>query len=124
MAFYVEDGEIYITRGDDAYIECSIKTDDGSEYPMQADDVITLTVRELPRADSPVLLSVRGAPGGTRIILRGADTEGIEAGRYSADMQLGTWDGRRYTFWPQLEGDSRYKTRNLKNFIVMPEVTV
>ena len=35
MAFYVEDGEIYITRGDDAYIECSIKTDDGSDTPCR-----------------------------------------------------------------------------------------
>lgn len=57
-------------------------------------------------------------------MLRGADTEDIDPGRYSADLQLTTGDGKRYTFWPELEGMSRYMVKNFANFVIMPEVTV
>lgn len=122
--FYVQNNRIYITRGDDASIECSLTTDDGSRYPVQADDVIALTVRERPQAESLALLRVDGAPGTARIVLRGADTADIDPGRYSADLQLTTGDGKRYTFWPELEGMSRYMVKNFANFVIMPEVTV
>ena len=49
MAFYIEADTIYITKGDDAVLEISgITAQDSSQYELQAEDVLTLTVRELP----------------------------------------------------------------------------
>ena len=59
MAFYIENEAIYLTKGDDAALEVSsIAAEDGSQYSMQAGDVLTLTVRALPSADSPALIQI------------------------------------------------------------------
>lgn len=121
--FLIEDSNIYLTRGDDAELEVEPVTDAGEVYELAAGDVLTLTVRERPVTDSAVLFAVSGVAGSTRIVLRGEDTQDVDAGRYSADIQLTTADGRRYTIWPQLEGSARYTPNNFKNFIIMPEVT-
>ena len=69
-------------------------------------------------------VSVPGAPGSSVIVLRHADTVALEVGRYSADCQLVTAEGRIHTVWPQPEGSGRYRERNFKNFVLMPEVTI
>lgn len=121
---YLEDGILYLTKGDDGALEVASITDaQGTEYGMQPGDTLTLTVREYPTNESPVLLSTTSPPGSKRILIRNADTANIEPGRYSADVQLTTNEGYRFTVWPMLEGSKRYRTSNLKNFIVMPEVT-
>lgn len=119
----IEDGIIYLTRGDDAVLQMDIAAADGAVYPMQAGDTLTLTVRELPDGEAAALFLSDSVPGSSRIVIRSADTAGIEPGRYSADIQLNTADGRRHTVWPELEGSRRYTVRNLKNFAIMPEVT-
>lgn len=87
MGFYIESDVIYITKGDDAVLEIeSIAAQDGSEYALQETDVLTLTVRALPSADSPVLLQIDALPGSNRIVLRHADTAELNVGRYSADV--------------------------------------
>ena len=124
MAFYVENNAIYLTKGDDAALEVSsIAAEDGSQYSMQAGDVLTLTVRALPSADSPALIQIDSLPGVNRIVLRHADTAELDVGRYSADVQLTTADGKRYTVWPAITGSGRYVVKNLNNFVIMPEVT-
>lgn len=124
MGFYIESDVIYITKGDDAVLEIeSIAAQDGSEYALQETDVLTLTVRALPSADSPVLLQIDALPGSNRIVLRHADTAELNVGRYSADVQLTTADGKRYTVWPTITGSGRYVVKNLNNFVIMPEVT-
>lgn len=124
MAFYVESNVIYITKGDDAVLEVSsITAEDGSAYSMQPGDVLTLTVRELPSESSPALLQVDSLPGESRIVIRHADTAELTVGRQSADVQLSTEDGKRYTIWPRLVGNLRYETKNFNNFVIMPEVT-
>ena len=120
----IDESSISITRGDDGYIDAVPKLDDESEYPMQDGDSVVLTVREKPTVESPVLLQVRSAAGSTRIVLRGADTAELTPGRYSADLQLDTADGKHYTFWPTLAGSYRYTVRNYQNFVIMPEVTM
>lgn len=119
--FKIEDDVIYLTRGDDAEIEVSITDTDGTVYEMADGDVLTLTVRALPDAESPVVFTVRS--DSTRIVITHADTADAAVGRYSADVQL-TASGLRRTVWPDLEGSSRYSVKNLKNFVVMPEVTI
>ena len=124
MGFYIESDVIYLTKGDDAVLEItSIATEGGTEYELQADDVLTLTVRALPSAQSPALLQVDALPGSRRIVFSHADTAELDVGRYSADVQLTTADGKRYTVWPTITGSGRYVVKNLNNFVIMPEVT-
>ena len=124
MAFYIENDVIYLTKGDDAVLEISsIATEGGEEYALQETDVLTLTVRALPSAQSPALLQIDALPGSRRIVFSHADTAELDVGRYSADVQLTTAEGKRYTVWPTITGSGRYVIKNLKNFVIMPEVT-
>ena len=124
MAFYIETDTIYITKGDDAVLEISgITAQDGSQYELQAEDVLTLTVRELPSTVSPVLMQIDSLPGSRRIVIGHGDTSELNVGRYSADLQLTTPDDKRYTLWPNITGTNRYMVKNLNNFVIMPEVT-
>ena len=124
MAFYIDSGAIYLTKGDDAVLEVSsIATEGGEEYALQETDVLTLTVRALPSADSPALIQIDALPGSNRIVFNHDDTAELDVGRYSADVQLTTADGKRYTVWPTITGSGRYVIKNLKNFVIMPEVT-
>ena len=124
MGFYIESDVIYLTKGDDAVLEVSsIATEGGTEYELQGTDVLTLTVRALPSAQSPALLQVDALPGSRRIVFSHADTAELDVGRYSADVQLTTAEGKRYTVWPTITGSSRYVVKNLNNFVIMPEVT-
>ena len=118
----IEDGVINITKGDDAALDVEISAGENA-YEMGENDVLTLTVREQPSGEYPVLLSVSSIAGSNRILIRSEDTKDMETGRYSADVQLTDGSGNIYTVWPELEGSARYKVKNLKNFIVMPEVT-
>ena len=124
MSFYIESNVIYLTKGDDAVLEVSsIATEGGTEYELQPEDVLTLTVRALPSAASPVLMQIDSAPGSRRIVFSHADTAELDVGRYSADVQLTTAEGKRYTVWPTIMGSGRYVVKNLNNFVIMPEVT-
>ena len=124
MAFYVENNAIYLTKGDDAVLEVSsIATEGGAEYALQDTDVLTLTVRALPSAASPVLMQIDSLPGNRRIVIGHGDTSELNVGRYSADLQLTTPDDKRYTLWPNITGTNRYMVKNLNNFVIMPEVT-
>lgn len=125
MGFYLESDVIYLTKGDDAALEISgVTAQDGSSYELQSDDVLTLTVRALPSAESPVLIQIDSMPGSNRIVLRHEDTAEMNVGRYSADVQLTTADGKRYTIWPSVSGSGRYVVKNFNNFVIMPEVTI
>ena len=124
MGFYIESDVIYLTKGDDAVLEISsIATGGGEEYALQESDVLTLTVRAVPSAQSPALIQIDALPGSNRIVFNHDDTAELDVGRYSADVQLTTADGKRYTVWPTITGSSRYVVKNLNNFVIMPEVT-
>ena len=124
MGFYIESDVIYITKGDDAVLEIeSIASQDGSEYALQETDVLTLSVRAMPTELLPVLIQIDALPGSGRIVIGHDDTADLDVGRYSADVQLTTAEGKRYTIWPSIKGDNRYSIKNLNNFVIMPEVT-
>ena len=120
----IEKNTIYLTRGDDAALDCLLTSEDGSSYEMQPGDQVVLTVRAKPDAASPILIQAASDAGCGRVLIHSEDTRGLNPGRYSADMQLNTGDGRHYTFWPTLEGVNRYTGCNLQNFVIMPEVTI
>lgn len=116
----VIDGKVYMVRGDDDALSINL-----GDYEMAAGDTLTLTVRELPTADSPVLVHITSAPGVARIPIRHADTADIPYGAYSADVQLMTADGLRRTVWPDNITDAvRMRAANMKNFIIVSEVTI
>lgn len=119
----IEDSVIKLTRGDDAVIVVNPRTNDGSLYEMADGDALTLTVREIPDPESPVLIQCKSTSGSNRIIVNHEDSADVAAGRYSADIQLTTADGKRFTVWPELEGSNQYVIKNMRNFYLMPEVT-
>ena len=71
-----------------------------------------------------MLIQIDALPGSNRIVFRSEDTAELDVGRYSADVQLTTAEGRRYTIWPTIAGSGRYVAKSFKNFIIMPEVTL
>lgn len=122
--FFIEDGVIYLTRGDYAELEVAITDGDGKPYTLAEGDVLTLSVREAPDDEAKLQFSVSSATD--RIIINNADTAEMEPGEYSADIQLTTADGKRRTIWAHTSDDPRRRGRtgNWKNFILMPEVTM
>ena len=119
--FKIVDDTICITKGDDAKFKMAVSDSNGTEYEFQTGDKLVLTVRELPDSSSEAIFTVESSTN--ELTLSHSDTANAAVGRYSADIQLLTADGMRYTVWPSLEGSSMYSIRNLKNFIIMPEVT-
>lgn len=119
------DGKIYMRRGDDEVLEVNL-TAGGEAITVGENETLTLTVRELPSRDSPEIFQSTGAPGSNRIIINHADTADAEYGEYSADVQLLTAEGLRKTVWPDIDEDNlpKARNRNLKNFILLPEVTM
>ncbi len=115
----IKQNVISLNRGDDAIFGVSITDETGEEYLMEAGDTLTFSVRALPEETSPVLLSVTSETD--RILLRHADTAGIPAGKYSADIRLTRANGDILTVYPVLETHGRVKPWN--NFLVDPEVT-
>ena len=121
--FYVEDQAIYLTRGDSAEVSIDLTTEGGEAYDLGANDTLTLTVRKEPTATSAVIFA-KSVVGSGVIPIAPEDTREAEVGQYSADIQLTTADGEVHTVYPRLEGKARYRERNFKNFMIMPEVTI
>ena len=117
--------KIYLRRGDDEVLEVNLNA--GSDtVQMGEGETLTLTVRELPSKESTILFTTTSAPGSNRVIISHADTAEVEYGEYSADIQLMTADGLRKTVWPDIDEENlpKARTANLKNFILLPEVTM
>lgn len=121
--FYVEDQAIYLTRGDSAEVSIDLMTESGEVYDLGANDTLTLTVRKEPSSTSTVIFA-KSVTGSGVIPITPEDTRDSEIGQYSADIQLTMADGEVHTVYPRLEGKARYRERNFKNFIIMPEVTI
>ena len=119
----MEEQAIYLTRGDSAEVSIDLTTDGGEKYELGAGDTLTLTVRKEPTATSAVIFA-KSVTGSGAVTITPEDTQDAEVGQYSADIQLTTADGEVHTVYPRLEGKARYRERNFKNFIIMPEVTM
>lgn len=123
----VIDDKVYLRRGDDEALDVEVKVD-GVDTDIGETETLTLTVRELPDAGSPVIFESTSAPGSKRIVINHADTADAEYGQYSADIQLLTADGYRKTIWPDIDVDNPPNPyalqNNFGNFIILPEVTM
>lgn len=119
------DEKIYLRRGDDEILEVNLNAGEES-VQMGEGETLTLTVREQPSPDSPIIFTTTSAPGSNRIVISHADTADVAYGEYSADVQLMTAEGHRKTVWPDIDANNLPKAndRNLKNFVLLPEVTM
>ena len=112
----IEDNTITLTRGDSAVLAFDLTQADGSVYEMQEGDKLRLTVRKRAESSSPVLLSAETDTN--KFHLTPGETKALPVGRLSYDCQLETAAGDVFT----IIGAESTST-NLKNFIVLPEVT-
>ena len=93
--FKIMGTKIFLTRGDSAFIDLTIKNTDGTDYEMQPGDQILLTVKKTT-SDKDVIFQRTLADG--VIEIRPTDTEGLPFGDYVYDCQLRTYDGITQTF--------------------------
>jgi len=116
--FCVEDGGIIkITKGDSAKIDVELEDVVGNPYYIESGDTLTLTVRAVATAASNILL--QSVSNSACITLNAVDTANLPVGKLSYDIQLNKASGERYT----IIGASSTNT-SLKNFWVLPEVTI
>ena len=102
-----ESKKIIITRGDTASMLVTVKTIDGSDYPLAAGDIITLTVRKTP--DSEIAIQ-KVADENQYITIFPEDTSSLNTGLYVYDCQL-------------REGDNIYTIVPMSFFELRSEVT-
>ena len=119
---YVENNVINLTRGDDAVLTVPLKDLNGEEREIGSQEYLIFGLKETPTEDSDVLLELRSADGDNTIVFSHSDTNSLEVGFYSAEIQLMTQDGKRITVWPKLTGTNRISKANRKNFCLMTEV--
>ena len=119
----IEDGKMYMVRGDDESFEATVTDDFGEVYEMQDGDVLIFVVREQANENSPVLFQIESTPGNPEIVIHQDYTAEIPVGAYSAILRLITANGLRKTVWPKLKKDnSDISTGNMRNFILAREV--
>ena len=125
-----ENGVITMFRGDTVALDVEMPlysadgTPTGDVYELQDGDYLTLTVRALPSRTSPVLFSTKSTT--TRILIVPSDTENIDPGEYSADIELTRANGYVETIFPllsNLSSRARKNVINWKNFVLVGEVT-
>lgn len=119
----IVDNKIYLTKGDDGVLPVNVTIGDGEPWEIGENDFLTLSVRELPDADSPLLLLAESNIGSNEIIIPSEDTAAMEPGKYSADIQLTDSAGRKYTIWPDVTEIKPDARRSFNNFVLTPEVT-
>lgn len=91
----IEDGFIYLTRGDTAYLNVDIVLEDGSAYPMTPADKLTLSLKK-SITDTDYALS-KTIQGTTKFSILPLDTKPLEYGKYLFDVQLTTAKGEVFT---------------------------
>ena len=90
--------DLWITRGDDAYLDLELRqpTFPYDIYEFKSSDVVVLSVRKSRDADvddnNPILLQIPLENG--RFHIRPEDTEFMDFGNYSYDVQITFSDGK------------------------------
>lgn len=110
MLYVNTDGSISLTRGDTARLSVAIYNSlTESDYDMQPDDTLTLTVKKSVRADEIGFQKV--SHGANSFKIDPADTKTLSFGKYVYDVQLSTANGEIYTIVEP------------SKFVIMEEVT-
>jgi len=86
--------KIMLTRGDSASILVEVYDLDGKQYEIQADDVITMSVK---KPGSDFIAIEKTATPEHYIIFNPEDTAGLNIGIYQYQVELRTVNGNVYT---------------------------
>jgi len=89
--------KIMLTRGDSASILVEVYDLDGKQYEIQADDVITMSVK---KPGSDFIAIEKTATPEHYIIFNPEDTAYLSVGLYQYDVQLEMANGNVYTIVP------------------------
>ena len=92
----IEDGNIYLTRGDSAVLEVKITDQDGQTWTPSTGDKIIFCIKAAATNPEP-LLTIQAAEGDTDITIEPADTRILTYGNYIYDIHVETAGGSVYT---------------------------
>ena len=123
--FDVENDIIYVTRGDDVTLPVNLKIR-GEEYQLRDGDTLTLTVVKFQKDNKEGTVVFSTTSSTNEIIIGHSDTEELTFGKYDADIQLNTAEGKIYTVFPRkksLSVDQLIGKRAWDNFWIVREVT-
>lgn len=98
MLIVNSDNSIELTRGDTARLVVPLVLEDGEEYTMQPDDMLTLSLKK-NKSDAECALQ-KVVTGTNEFHLEPKDTKGLDFYKYKYDVQLGTAAGDIYTVIP------------------------
>lgn len=113
---------INLTRGDDATLTIPLKIEGEGVYDMGEQEYLIFAIREEPVEESEIILEIHSDLGKNLINFTHNDTNNLEVGFYSAEVQLMMSDGKRITVWPKLTDKQRISKQNRRNFCLMTEV--
>lgn len=91
----IEDGNIYLTKGDTAYLQVDVTFDDGTAYEPFTGDTITLSVKTDTEATDYVFTKTVNI--GEMFYIEPEDTAEQEVGKYYYDVQVNTAAGEIFT---------------------------
>lgn len=91
----IDEGKIYLTRGDTAYLEVAITLNDGSLYSMGPADKLRFSVKK-NIADSEYAFQ-KVTQGSNLFTIDPVDTNGLDTGKYWYDVELETAIGEIFT---------------------------
>ena len=91
-----EDNDIYLTRGDTAYIGLDLTDNEGEPFEGTLDDTVTFSVKKQIDETEDYAFQV-SVPLGVNIKILPEHTKALEYGRYYYDIQLNMANGDVFT---------------------------
>lgn len=91
----IEEGKIYLTRGDTAYLEVAITLKDGSLYEMGPADTLKFSVKK--NVDDEEYAFQKVSEGSNLFTILPLDTSKLDTGKYWYDVELDTSIGEIFT---------------------------
>lgn len=94
--FKVEDGKIYLTRGDSAYLEVLCTNSDGTPYEFKEGDTLTLSIKT-SASDTQYKVTKTISAVDEAFAFAPNDTSSLDCGKYYYDIQINTAIGEVFT---------------------------
>lgn len=91
-----EDNDIYLTRGDTAYIGLNLTDSNGEEFNGTMEDTVILSVKKEINEEKVYAFQV-SVPFGVDIKILPEHTKNLEYGRYYYDIQINMANGDIFT---------------------------
>lgn len=92
----IVDGNIYLTRGDSAILDITIKDEEGATWTPKTGDKVIFAMKKAA-INPAVLLQIEAVEGVTDIIINPSDTKDLTIGQYIYDIHVKLSGGDIYT---------------------------